>query len=217
MKIYFISGLGANKQAFKHIKIPTDFEPIFLEWKQPEKGEKFDHYVERMAEEINPNQAFHFAGLSFGGIVVQEMQNFLSPEKTILISTITNRGEMPGYMKLSSRLSAHKAVPMQFFTSESVLSYTFFRKLYDPKLPQLDEFFTHKDPYYLQWAINQIVNWKPSQKDLSNIFQMHGTNDLIFPHKYISDKADLVKGGSHVMVLQKPKEVTKLLNKYLLE
>lgn len=214
MKIYFISGLGANAKAFERLKIPQDFEPVFIEWKKPELDETLEHYVHRLAEEINPNEPFHLAGLSFGGIVVQEMNEFLNPEKTILISTIQNRGEMPGFMKLSSQFSVHKAVPIQFLTSESMLSYTFFRKLYDPRLPKLNEFFTQKDPKYLKWSIHEIVNWKPKKVEFKEIYRMHGDKDLIFPYQNIHN-ADIVKDGSHIMVLQKPKEVSKLLTKYL--
>lgn len=214
MKIYFISGLGANAKAFERLEIPKDFEPVFIEWKQPEPNETLEHYVHRLAEEINSNEPFHLAGLSFGGIVIQEMNKFLHPEKTILISTIQNRGEMPGYMKLSSQFSVHKAVPIQFFTSDSMLSYTFFRKLYDPRLPKLNEFFTHKNPEYLKWSINEIVNWQPKKVHFNQIFRMHGDKDLIFPSQNVKG-ADIIKGGSHVMVLQKPKEVSKLLNQYL--
>lgn len=216
MKIYFISGLGANAKAFERLDIPKDFEPVFIDWKMPEPNENLEHYVHRMADEINPNEPFHLAGLSFGGIIAQEMNDFLDPDKTILISTIKNRGEMPTYMKFSSKFSAHKAVPVQFFTSDKILSYSFFRNLYDPRMPKLNEFFTQKDPVYLKWSINQVVNWKPSHVNFKEIYRMHGDRDLVFPSKQVHD-ADIIKGGTHIMVLQKPKEVSKLLNYYLLK
>ena len=214
MKIYFISGLGTNAKAFERLRIPKDFEPVFIDWKLPESGETLIHYAERMAEDINHNEPFHLAGLSFGGIIAQELNEFLDPEKTILISTIQNREELPRYMKLSSRYSVHRVVPMRFFTSEKILSYTFFRNLYDPRLPKLNEFFTLKDPDYLKWSIHEIVNWKPREVNFTQVYRMHGDKDLIFPVSQVKN-ADIVKGGSHIMVLQKPKEVSKLLTQYL--
>ncbi|MGI9526222.1 MAG: alpha/beta hydrolase [Weeksellaceae bacterium] len=215
MKVYFISGLGANEKAFKRLKINKDFEPIYLNWKTPETLETFDHYVQRMAEDINVNEPFHLAGLSFGGILVQEMNDFLNPEKTILISTIRNREEMPSYMKLTSKVPLHKAIPMQFFTSDKVLSYAFFRKLYDPRLPKLNEFFTEKNPVYLKWSIDHIINWLPKNVEFNQLYRMHGDKDIVFPATMIKD-ADIVSGGTHIMVLQKSKEVSKLLNSYLI-
>lgn len=216
MKVYFFSGLGSNRRAFKHLKLPSGFEPVFIDWNMPEKDESMDHYVQRFAEEIDVNEKFSLVGLSFGGIIVRELNQYLSPEKTILISSIQNREQMPPYMKLSSKTSAHKVIPIRFFTSEQLLSYTFFRKMHSAKMPALDEFFTFKDPHYLKWSIHQIVNWKPKFKKINGLYQMHGDNDVIFPHKYVASSADIIKGGSHIMVLQKPKEVSKLLQEYLL-
>lgn len=216
MKIYFISGLGTNRKAFERLKLLDAFEPVYLNWKQPESTETLDHYVQRMAEDINVNEAFHLVGLSFGGIIVQEMNAILNPEKTILISTIKNREEMPSYMKLSSKTQIHKAIPMQFFTSEEMLSYAFFRKLYDPRLPKLNQYFTEKNPIYLQWSIHNIVNWIPKEVKIPKLYHMHGNKDIIFPSSLIKN-ADIIEGGTHIMVIQKYKEVNKLLNKYLLE
>ena len=215
MKVYFFSGLGANQKAFKRLKLPEGFEPVFIEWNLPEPAETLEHYVERFTDEIDVNEPFALVGLSFGGIIVQELNKFIKPEKTILISSIKDREQMPRYLKFSSKSSAHKVLPIKFFTSNQTLSYTFFRKLYDSKMPVLEEFFTHKDPYYLKWSIDKIVNWNPDSEEIEGLYQMHGTKDIIFPHKYVADSADIIPGGSHIMVLQKPKEVSKLLEEYL--
>ncbi|MXV38542.1 alpha/beta hydrolase [Flavobacteriaceae bacterium Ap0902] len=216
MKIYFISGLGANRKAFDGLVIPQDFEPVFLDWKRPEQNESLEHYTYRMAEKITPNEQFHLVGLSFGGILAQEMNAFLNPEKTILISTIRSRTEMPKYMKLSSKTAIHKAIPMRFFTSDKALSYSFFRNLYDPRMPKLNAYFTEKDPYYLSWSINKIVNWTPKQSDIHNLHRMHGDKDIVFPVNFIKN-ADIVKNGTHVMIIQKAKAVNNLFHKYLTE
>lgn len=216
MKIYFISGLGANKQAFKNLKIPNGFEPVFLDWKIPEPNEDLQHYAQRMSDKINPNEPFHLVGLSFGGIVVQEINQFLKSDKTILISTIKNRSEMPLFMKFSSKFNVHKAIPYNFFVSDKILSYAFFRRLYDPRLPKLSDFFTEKNPYYLRWSMDKIVNWDNNFKNHNQLYHMHGNKDIIFPISKIKN-ADIIDGGTHLMVIQKHKEVSNLLSKYLLE
>lgn len=215
MKIYFFSGLGANHRAFKNLKIADDFEPVFIDWNKPEPNETLTHYVQRFTDQIDTQEEFCLVGLSFGGIIVQELHQFIEPQKTILISSVQNRQQMPNYMRFSSKTSAHKAIPMKFLTSERMISYTFFRKLYSSKMPQMEEFFTHKDPYYLKWSIDKIVNWQPSCLEINNLYQMHGTKDIVFPYRNLKEEADLIERGTHIMVLQKPKEVSKLLHQYL--
>ncbi|MGV4461043.1 alpha/beta hydrolase [Ornithobacterium rhinotracheale] len=213
MKLYCISGLGANQKAFKFLKFPDGIEPVFIEWLIPERGETLAHYTQRMAKNIDTSEDFALLGLSFGGIIAQEMNRFLSPKKTILISTVKNHSELPKLMRWGGKLNADRLIPMRFFTSDSFLSYSFFRKLYDRRLPEIKEFFTHRDPYYLKWSIHQIIHWDPKDLVVKNLHHMHGDRDIVFPLRNIKN-ADIIKGGTHIMVMQLAKKVSIQLKNY---
>lgn len=215
MKIYQISGLGANEKVFKNLSLSKDLEIINLPWLQPEKDESLEHYAERMAEKINPNEDFLLMGVSFGGIITKEINRFLDPKFNFLISTIKNRSEMPSYMKFSSVSHVHKIIPPQFFTSDTILSYSVFRKLYKTRIADLDEVFEFRDPYYLKWSMDRIVNWQ-NEEELSNFVHYHGDKDILFPHSKIQD-AEIIKGGSHVLIMRRGKKLSELINKKLLE
>ena len=49
MKLYIISGLGADRSVFENINFPSGMELHFIDWLIPEQNEEFDHYVNRMA------------------------------------------------------------------------------------------------------------------------------------------------------------------------
>lgn len=213
MKVYAVSGLGADERVFKNLSIPKGFELVHLPWLIPEKNEALHHYIQRMLAPINQNEMFVLMGLSFGGIIVQEMNQYLKPEHNLLISTIKNRSELPPLLKIGANTKLYKAIPMQFFTNDSLLSYTFFRKLYDSRMPKLTDFFTVKDPLYLQWSIHQILNWKPTYTT-NNFSHIHGANDFVFPIKNIKH-AEIVPKGTHLMVLQNPKPINSWLEKKL--
>lgn len=215
MKIYQISGMGANDKAYKNLKINSDFEIVYIPWLQPEKEETLRHYAERMAESINPNEEFMMMGLSFGGIITKEINQFLNPAFNVLISTIKDSAEKPAYMKLSSTTGLHKIIPSSILTSDSAFSYAMFRKLYSTKLPDIKEVFEFRDPYYLKWAMDRIVNWE-SQGELENYIHIHGDKDIIFPYSKI-ENAIQVEGGTHVMVMNKPKKISKIINQRLLD
>lgn len=215
MKIYQISGLGANEKAFKYLKINPDFEMVYLPWIQPEKGETLLHYAERLAENINTDEEFMLMGLSFGGIITQEMNRFLEPKLNILISTVKSRKELPGFMRFSSHSNVHKLIPPKFISSENGISYALFRKVYNGKLPDLAEIFEFRDPYYLKWSMDRIVNWK-NNVEMKNFIHIHGNKDLVFPISKIKD-AQVVEGGTHVMVMQKARKVSRLINQALSE
>jgi hypothetical protein len=216
MKIYQISGLGANGKAFKNLKLNNEFEQINIPWLQPEVDETLVHYTERMLDKINPTEDFLLMGLSFGGILVQEMNRFVNPKHTILLSTIKDRLEMPKLFRFASETNAHKLVPMNFLTSDKVFSYMMLRKIYFPKKQDaLDEIFEFKDHYYLRWSINQIVNWhRSSDYQIDNLTHIHGNKDIVFPISNIKN-CEVVEGGTHIMVMQKPKIVSGLINQVL--
>ena len=88
-QIYFMPGLGANSKIFEHISLPKDrFDIHLLEWKIPvSKDESIQDYAQRMAEEIK-HQNPVLLGVSFGGVLVQEIAKIIAVEKVILVSSI---------------------------------------------------------------------------------------------------------------------------------
>lgn len=217
MKIYQVSGLGANKNAFKNLRLEDGFEQVYVPWLNPEKDETLAHYAERMLDNINPTEDFLLMGLSFGGIIVQEMNRFINPKHTILVSTVKNRTEIPKLFKFSSSINAHKIIPMSFLTSDHVFSYMMLRKLYytNRERDGLDDIFEFKDAEYLRWSIHKIVNWDHSLAyNEKNITHLHGTKDIVFPITNIKDAVQ-IEGGTHIMVMQKPKLVSAEINKIL--
>lgn len=217
MKIYNISGLGANGKAFDKLQLNQDFELINIPWLTPEdKTETLAHYAQRMADQIDQSEDFVLMGLSFGGIMVQELNRFVNPVHNILISTVKNREELPPFMRLSARINAHRAIPMGFITSNQLLSYTMMRRLYyTKKQDALDDIFEFRDKDYLKWSIHKIVNWKHSDEyHEENVTHIHGNSDIVFPIQYIKNPI-VIEGGTHIMVMQKPKQVSREINKIL--
>lgn len=213
MKLYQISGLGANGHVFRNLKIDKEVETEYIPWLQPEPNESLTHYSERMLNSINPKDDFMLMGISFGGIVAQEINRLIDPLHTFLISTVKTHQELPPYMRLSARVNAHKVIPMSFLTSEKAFSYMMLRKLYysNREKDAIDEIFEYKDPYYLSWSINQIVNWHNEVEVGKNTTHLHGNRDIVFPSKYIQE-AKIIEGGTHIMIMQKPKIISEEIN-----
>ncbi len=217
MKIYQVSGLGANGNAFRNLRLEDGFEQVYIPWLSPEKDETLAHYSERMINTINPTEDFLLMGLSFGGIIVQEMNRFIDPKHTFLISTVKKRTELPKLFRFSSQINAHKIIPMSFLTSDKTFSYMMLRKLYytDREKDNIDDIFEFKDEYYLKWSIDKIVNWEHSADyHEQNLTHIHGTKDIIFPIENI-ENAIQIQGGTHIMVMQKPKRISEEINKIL--
>ncbi|MDR3272587.1 MAG: alpha/beta hydrolase [Flavobacteriaceae bacterium] len=224
MKIHFIPGLAANCKCFKFIELPHGFEKIYIEWLHPEPQETLEHYTLRMAENIDPSDPFMLLGYSFGGVIVQEMNRFLSPEKTILLSSIKNNVQRPKYFDWVQKTHLTHWFPMNFFANDGFLSYTFARSVYFGKhMEKFEEYLSlHTDPIYMRWAIDNVTKWK-STVLCENLYQIHGTKDIVFPYKLIKKNNDknienqlfTIPGGDHLMALLKPHLINQALKEIL--
>ncbi len=208
--IYCVPGLAANTKIFEFIKFPIEeYEVHFLEWLIPESiNETIEDYAARMCENITEDNVI-LLGVSFGGVMVQEMSKIIKPKKTILISSVKNSSELPKRLKFTKLSKAYKLFPAKSITTiEKFMSYT-FGKMTKKRIEQYQIYLSQRDELYLKWAIYNVLHWQ-QKETLENIIHIHGTDDHIFPIKHIKDCIE-VKNGSHVMVLTKAPEINTIL------
>lgn len=201
--VYFMPGLAASSTIFEKIELPNDtFEIILLEWMQPEPNESLQNYAKRMAEKVIRDEAV-LIGVSFGGILVQEMAQFLTLRKLIIISSVKSNTELPLRMKMAKTTKAYKLLPTSLLKDvEKFIKYSFGDKF--KKRLQLYEKYLHmRNKIYLDWAIKQMICWNRIDID-TNVIHIHGDADDVFPSKNIQ-KFIVVKGGTHMMILNQYK------------
>ena len=211
MKLYIISGLGADRSVFEHINFPSDMDLHFIDWLVPEQNEEFDHYVNRMAESINPDEDFCLFGYSFGGIIVQEIHKKIPAKKVLILGSIKSSQGKSKLMKLGRNLKIHKIISTSAFNEKSYSFYSFVRHLFDPKNPKVLKYFTMKNPYYLKWSIENILNWNETNENPS-VIQILADKDIVFPIKN-SNPNYVIKGAAHLFPVTKAKEVSAILEK----
>lgn len=208
MKIYIISGLGADFVVLEKLKIPAGLTPVFIPWLIPQNNEPFLHYTRRMAEIIDDSEPFCLLGYSFGGIVVQEIHRIKPAVKVIILGSIRHGGEKSLFMRAGEFTRIPRMLPERFFNESTTNLYTRVRKAFDPKNPGLIRYFNVRDPYYLKWAIDAVACWRG--KELPGIIQILGDKDIVFPIK--NSKPDyIISGGTHLFPATKHREVSRIL------
>src|SRR5690606_9720296 len=96
--VYFMPGMAASPLIFENIRLPEDrFEVYYLEWMLPLENESLKNYALRMCVHIK-HEAPVLIGVSFGGMLVQEMVAYVNPRKVIIISSVKCREELPAKM-----------------------------------------------------------------------------------------------------------------------
>ena len=212
MKAYFISGLGADKKAFLKIKLPTIYEPVYLDWIPPQKNESLTNYARRFSSLIKNDDAFILIGLSFGGMLASEIARLRRPIKTIIISSLASSNELPWYFKSAGRVGLHKAVPVKVLKAGSMLKNLMGARSKEDKAI-IYNYVKTADPGLVRWSINAIVNWDQPDR-LPGIVHLHGSNDRMLPLKYTHPDF-IIKGGGHLMIFNKADQVNKILHDVL--
>jgi thioesterase domain-containing protein len=201
--VYFMPGLAASVAIFERIALPADqFEMVFLEWEIPKEKETLADYAKRMVLKIKHENPV-LIGVSFGGILVQEMANFVAARKVIIISSVKTNLEFPRRMIIAKNTKAYKLIPISLVQNiESLAKFSFGKKV-NQRLKLYEKFLSVRDKRYLDWAIEQVILWNRTVVDL-NVIHIHGDLDDVFPIKYIK-KCIVVTGGTHIMILNKYK------------
>ena len=214
MKVYCISGLAADEHVFDKINFPEGFEKVCLKWKEPHKKESIEHYALRLAEDIDQSEPFILVGLSFGGMISTILTPKINPDKTILISSVTGRKELPWYFKTTGKMNLNSLLHMKTAKKAAPFAAEIFGARSKEDKQTFKQMLHESSENLMQWSINEIVKWQNQDKP-SGILQIHGDKDLVLPHKYTHPDY-LIKGGNHFMIMNKAEEVNKILSVILL-
>lgn len=213
MRAYFISGLGADRRAFYKIRLPREYQPVYLDWITPLAGETLPDYAKRFSPAINQDEEFVLIGLSFGGMLASELAKIVSPKKLIIISSLSSYKELPWYFKLAGKLGIHKIISPSLYKQATIMNR--FMGAGNKEMKSIVYSYVNNiDPAFIRWSLDVIVHWSHTER-LSEIIHIHGSNDHLLPYRYV--KADyIVKGGGHLMVMNRADEVNSILRKVLL-
>ncbi|WP_350292139.1 alpha/beta hydrolase [uncultured Croceitalea sp.] len=201
--VYLMPGMAANPSIFDGINLPEEqFLITKLEWHIPQKGVSLETYAKQMCEKIE-HESPVLLGVSFGGLLVQEMAKQIKTKKVIAVSCVKSHEELPKRMLFAKYTKAHKLLPTGLVTNVELLAKYAFGETVTKRLHLYEQYLSVRDKYYIDWSIDQIVNWK---QDLipKNLIHIHGEKDAVFPISNIKNCIK-VKNGTHTMIIHRAK------------
>ena len=211
--IYLMPGMAANPSIFEHISLPQNkYQIHWLEWQIPDKAETLQAYAKRMCAIIVHDNAV-LLGVSFGGMLVQEMSRFLNLKKLIVVSSVKSHYELPKRLKFLKVTKAYKILPTQLVSNIDVLAKYAFGETIKKRVDLYKKYLSVSNKQYLDWAIKQIVCWEQEEPNPSAIY-IHGDNDIVFPYS-CQGNCLVIKGGTHIMIINKYKWFNENLPKLI--
>jgi pimeloyl-ACP methyl ester carboxylesterase len=214
--LYLMPGMAASPRIFEFINLSEFFEVVCLSWIIPEDEESIADYAKRMCLRIQHKDPI-LLGVSFGGILVQEMAKHISCDKVVVVSSVKSYKELPLSMILSKKTNAHKLLPTQWVKNLESLAFFVFGSSIGRKVGLYQKYLSERDPKYLKWAIHTLVNWEQEVFD-PEVIHIHGEKDTMFPFNNIikTPYLNFLPDGTHAMILAKHQwfntELPKLLS-----
>ena len=208
--IYFVPGLGANSKIFEYLELPEErYELHYLDWLVPTcVDESITSYAQRMCDGIqHPNPVL--VGVSFGGVMVQEMSKLIPTRKTIIISSVKSKAELPKRLRLARTTKAYKLFPTKTMSNIEAYEKYAFTGLTKKRVALYKKYMSMNDTLYLPWAIHNVLHWNQDHPN-EEVLHIHGSADGVFPIKHIKNSL-IIEGGTHTMILNKAKKISSLL------
>lgn len=201
--IYMMPGLAASSLVFENINLKNSkYQLHRLDWIQPKKKESLNSYCKRLSKKIKHKEPI-LLGVSFGGIIVQELDKILNVKKLIIVSSVKTHHEYPVVFKIARDYQLNNALPFGMFDNFVKFSLKLnINKLYK-RIDLAERYLTERDERYLEWAVWSLLNWKQGEIR-EDIIHIHGDKDKVFPINNISNCIK-IKGGKHEMIILRAK------------
>lgn len=210
--IILFPGLAADETIFSGLHL-TGYSIHVANFLEPVDHETLPSYAKRMSQTLPPAGDFIFIGVSFGGILAQEVARFMIPEKIILISSISSCKQKPFYFL------AAKIFPVYRLLTDALLRRTILNiaRMWTKKNEEerilFERMVKAASLNLIRWGIHQTLFWKPEMNTI-RVVHIHGNKDMVFPIRHIH--ADyVIEGGEHFMIVQRAAAINKLLIKII--
>lgn len=212
--IYFFPGQGSDKRIFDSLKIDPSFKKVFIEYPVPKRGTSLKEFAKELSAQIDTTKSFVLVGVSLGGMLCCEMNEYLDPQKVVIISSAKNRKELPFRYRFQRFIPLYAIFPPIFLRGGAKI----MQPLVEPDRKKNKKTFKamlrDKDPKFIKRTIRMIVNWQ-KKESVKKICHIHGTKDHTLPYRKIKRVDHTIKKGSHMMTLTRPKEMSDVLNQIL--
>lgn len=215
--IYLFSGIGCTGAVFGKMSFPEDYAIRYLEWKEPLKGETFPQYCARMVNGLSLGASDILVGVSFGGIVVQEIaRQHPQVERIVVLSSAVDPQEYSGMIRLYRALRLYHVTPWAILKSDRLKAALITGKLGGRHVEAVRRFFAPLSTRYYRFAIRACLRFPPADRALlRRIRRIHGRQDELFPVKRIISPSEDIDGATHLMVYTHARAASKAFAKVI--
>lgn len=204
---YLLPGLGADERVFKRLHLPGP--ATVLPWLLPlSPTEPLAHYAARLAELVPPDSPCWLVGVSFGGLVAQEIGRLRPLARVVLISSLGSPAELPLLLRLARTTGIYRLVPFGLLARLPQLARWFFGTRGRQEFRLLSQILRDTNPVIARWATAQLLAWRGP--GLPTVIRLHGTRDRLLPAQQALIDYPLV-GAGHFGIVSHARQISAIL------
>ncbi|MEP4534042.1 MAG: alpha/beta hydrolase [Cyclobacteriaceae bacterium] len=211
-RIIFISGLGANELAFSRIG-DVGLEKVLVKWIANERKESMESYAKRLIAKYKISSQDVITGLSFGGILAQQIGLILGNKNIILISSFRDKRDLRWPFKLALDLRLNIIPLIRIPVLENAIALILNSGSTESK-EILKTMIKATDYKLMNWSIQKIAQLQNNQFHELNPTSLIGTRDRII-QKWSNNDTSIIQNGSHFMVFDRAREITEIIKNRL--
>lgn len=204
---YLLPGLGADERVFQRLRLPGP--ATVLPWLLPlSSTEPLAHYAARLAELVPSDSPCWLVGVSFGGLVAQEIGHLRPLARIVLISSLGSPAELPWLLRVAHAAGIYRLVPFGLLARLPQLARWFFGTRGRQEFRLLSQILRDTNPVIARWATAQLLAWRGP--GLSNSIRLHGTRDRLLPARQALIDYSL-PGAGHFGIVSHAHQISAIL------
>lgn len=211
MTVYCLTGLGADSSVFELLKI--NHPKVCIEWIPSFKWESMEEYAKRLCAQVDESEPFALLGVSFGGMLAVEMNKFIQPERTILVTSVARRSELPFWIKLVAKTRLNRMLPVFLFDSNPRWLIWYFGIKADWVKKMVYDIAKKADPAFTKLCIDKVLSWKNEWLP-NHLVRIHASNDLLLPAPPNTKGIEINKAG-HFAIIENANEISGIVDEIL--
>lgn len=217
-RLILFPGLGCDERLLEPQR-DIDAEVLTPRWLPPRRRESLADYGARMAAAlpVDQNKPLFVGGISFGGMVAQEIARHLPVDGVVLISSCRGGHGIPTRFRRFARTLLPVLPPgavKQVRNIPMLLRKVTGRNAH-PDFRWLDPILHDGCPHMLTWSVRAILDWPGRPGDLGvPLIHVKGDQDDVLPHT-LCPPTHLIRGAGHLMNRTHAAVVNALINDHL--
>jgi pimeloyl-ACP methyl ester carboxylesterase len=212
--IYLFPGQGSDSRIFDSIDFDSAYKTKVIEYDTPEKGMSMSNFAQQLINQIDTTENYILLGVSLGGMLCVEINEILSPKKTIIISSAKNCRELPIRYRFQKVIPIYKLVPKKMILAGAKILQPIVEPDRKKNKTVFKSMLAAKDARYMKRTVGLIIHWDRTENS-KDVVHIHGTKDHTIPLRNIKNPRTVVQNGSHMMTLTRAEEIQEIVNSIL--